>query len=49
MRQKRDGTLAAPRLMHPSLQINIRAGRLPEPTASGVRMLCVPLKIDAAW
>lgn len=30
-RQTRDATLAAPTLLYPSLQVNIRAGRLPEP------------------
>ncbi|PSN67561.1 putative metallo-beta-lactamase domain protein [Corynespora cassiicola Philippines] len=32
LRHERDAALAAPRLLHQSLQINIRAGRLPEPT-----------------
>lgn len=50
LRQKRDTTLAEPKLLHQSLQMNIRAGRLPEPTASGDRMLCVPLKLGGkAW
>ncbi|KAL5603778.1 hypothetical protein FOVSG1_006528 [Fusarium oxysporum f. sp. vasinfectum] len=43
MRRKRDELLAAPRLLHPSLQINIRAGRLPAPTSSGQRMVHLPL------
>jgi len=30
-RQARDATLAAPKLLYPSLQVNIRAGHLPEP------------------
>lgn len=47
LRQKRDATLAEPKLLHQSLQMNIRAGRLPEPTASGDRMLCVPLKLKS--
>ncbi|KAK6005919.1 hypothetical protein QM012_007561 [Aureobasidium pullulans] len=45
LRNQRDATLAAPRLFHPSLQMNIRAGRLPKPTASGQRILQVPLKL----
>lgn len=45
MRQKRDETLAAPRLIHPSLQINIRAGKLPAPTAFGDMMVHLPLML----
>lgn len=30
MRSKRDSSLSAPKLLHQSLQVNIRAGRLPE-------------------
>ncbi|CAJ0547001.1 Ff.00g016280.m01.CDS01 [Fusarium sp. VM40] len=43
MRHKRDETLAAPRLIHPSLQVNIRGGRQPAPLASGHRMVHLPL------
>ncbi|KAL7776527.1 hypothetical protein CFE70_006943 [Pyrenophora teres f. teres 0-1] len=35
LRQQRDAGLAAPKLLHASLQMNIRAGRLPRPTAGG--------------
>lgn len=42
-REARDATLAAPVLILPSLQVNIRAGRLPEPAANGVRYLRIPL------
>lgn len=49
MRRSRDSTLASPRLLHQSLQMNIRAGRLPEPTAAGARMLQVPLETEVAW
>ncbi|CAG7951017.1 unnamed protein product [Penicillium salamii] len=49
LRQERDAGLAAPRLLHQSLQINIRAGRLPAPTEAGQRLLHVPLKIEDAW
>ncbi|KAH0167180.1 putative metallo-beta-lactamase domain protein, partial [Aureobasidium melanogenum] len=45
MRAERDATLAAPRLLHPALQMNIRAGRLPRPTALGERFLHLPLKL----
>ena len=43
MRSARDATLAAPRLMLPSIQVNMRAGRLPEPEANGTRYLRIPL------
>lgn len=42
-RSGRDRTLGAPRLLWPSLQVNIRAGRLPEPRANGRRYLVLPL------
>lgn len=43
MRTKRDSGLEMPRLILPSLQVNIRAGDLPEPENNGVRYLKVPL------
>ena len=43
MRTARDMTLGAPRLIIPSIQVNIRAGHLPDPDASGKRHLKVPL------
>lgn len=50
LRKQRDAGLAAPKLLHQSLQINIRAGRLPVPTEGGHRLLHVPLKIqDNQW
>lgn len=42
-RTTRDSTLAQPRLIHQSLQINIRAGRLPAKSAAGDRLLHLPL------
>jgi glyoxylase-like metal-dependent hydrolase (beta-lactamase superfamily II) len=42
-REQRDATLEAPLLILPSLQVNIRAGELPEPEANGVRYLKIPL------
>jgi glyoxylase-like metal-dependent hydrolase (beta-lactamase superfamily II) len=42
-REARDKTLAVPRLIIPSLQINMKAGELPPPDASGKRFLKVPL------
>lgn len=43
MRQARDAKLGAPRLLLPSIQVNIRAGKLPEAEANGVRYLKIPL------
>lgn len=43
MRRKRDATLAAPALILPSLQVNIRGGKLPEPGANGHRYLKLPI------
>ncbi|WP_186418141.1 MBL fold metallo-hydrolase [Bosea sp. CS1GBMeth4] len=43
MREKRDATLAMPRLIIPSLQVNMKAGELPKPDESGKRFLKVPL------
>lgn len=46
-RAGRDATLGAPRLLLPSLQVNVEGGRLPAPDASGVRALRLPLKAPA--
>ncbi|WP_367108912.1 MBL fold metallo-hydrolase [uncultured Psychrobacter sp.] len=43
MRERRDATLEMPRLIIPSVQVNIDAGHLPEPEDNGVRYLKVPL------
>ncbi len=43
MREARDATLAMPRLIIPSLQVNMKAGALPEPEDNGRRYLKVPL------
>jgi glyoxylase-like metal-dependent hydrolase (beta-lactamase superfamily II) len=45
MRRARDASLAAPRLLFPSVQINIDAGRLPPPHANGARYLVTPLNV----
>jgi glyoxylase-like metal-dependent hydrolase (beta-lactamase superfamily II) len=42
-RQARDATLAAPVLLLPALQVNIRAGALPPATASGKIFLRIPV------
>ena len=39
----RDATLGMPRLILPSLQVNMKAGRLPEPDETGKRFLKVPI------
>jgi glyoxylase-like metal-dependent hydrolase (beta-lactamase superfamily II) len=44
MRQARDATLAAPKLLLPSIQVNIRAGRFPPAESNGVRYLLIPVK-----
>jgi glyoxylase-like metal-dependent hydrolase (beta-lactamase superfamily II) len=43
LREARDATLAMPRLIIPSLQINMRAGHMPEPEDNGTSFLKVPL------
>ncbi|MCL4685301.1 MBL fold metallo-hydrolase [Myxococcota bacterium] len=45
LREARDETLDAPRLLLPSLQVNIRAGRLPEPEANGIAYLKIPVDV----
>jgi glyoxylase-like metal-dependent hydrolase (beta-lactamase superfamily II) len=43
LRTERDKTLAMPKLIIPSLQVNIRAGNLPEADETGMRFLKVPI------
>ena len=43
MREARDATLGMPRLILPSIQINMRAGQFPEPEENGTRYLKIPL------
>ncbi len=43
MRTKRDATLGMPTLIIPSLQVNIRGGRLPKADSNGIRYLKTPL------
>lgn len=43
MRTERDAQLAMPRLIIPSLQVNMRAGQMPEPEENGTSYLKVPL------
>lgn len=43
MRDARDATLGMPRLILPSLQVNMRAGQMPEPDAQGDVFLKLPV------
>ena len=45
MRQARDATLDMPVLILPSVQVNMRAGHLPEPEDNGTRYLKIPLNV----
>jgi glyoxylase-like metal-dependent hydrolase (beta-lactamase superfamily II) len=49
-RTERDAMRAEPRLIHQSLQFNLRGGRLPEASEHGHRFLHLPLKVpDEVW
>lgn len=48
LRAKRDAGLDVPNLLYPSVQVNIRAGRLPEAEGNGRRYLKLPLSGPAA-
>ncbi|MFN4019977.1 MAG: MBL fold metallo-hydrolase [Erythrobacter sp.] len=43
MREARDATLDMPRLILPSVQVNMRAGHLPPPEANGITYLKIPV------
>ncbi|GAB4014527.1 MAG: MBL fold metallo-hydrolase [Bdellovibrio sp.] len=43
-RKERDATLEAPRLLLPSIQVNIDAGHLPEAEENGMRYLKLPIR-----
>jgi len=45
MRTARDATLEVPALILPSLQVNVRAGRLPPAESDGVSYLKIPLNV----
>ena len=45
MRKKRDTTLGMPRLIFPSIQVNMRGGHLPDPESNGTRYLKLPLNL----
>lgn len=46
MRDARDATLKAPRLLYPSIQVNVDAGLLPRANAKGQRFLKTPLNMS---
>ncbi len=43
LRTSRDATLSMPKLLLPSVQVNMQAGELPEASANGIRYLKLPL------
>ena len=45
MRTTRDATLSAPALLMPSIQVNMRAGKLPPADSNGVHYLRVPITL----
>jgi hypothetical protein len=45
MRNARDKTLGMPKLIIPSIQVNIRGGRLPEPEPDGKVFLKTPINV----
>ena len=49
VRAARDATLPAPTLLLPSIQVNVRAGRLPRAESNGVRYLKIPIKLDRTF
>ncbi|KAK0631573.1 putative metallo-beta-lactamase domain protein [Immersiella caudata] len=49
MRGERDAGLAAPRLLHQSLQMNVRGGKLPRRTEHGDRLWHLPVKVEGEW
>jgi glyoxylase-like metal-dependent hydrolase (beta-lactamase superfamily II) len=48
LRTERDARLAPPRLLYPSVQVNVDAGRLPAPRGNGRRYLTIPLDVSSA-
>lgn len=43
LRTNRDATLSMPKMLLPSVQVNMQAGELPEASANGIRYLKLPL------
>lgn len=46
MREARDAKLAAPLLLMPSIQVNMRAGKLPPAEADGIHYLKIPVQLQ---
>ncbi len=46
MREARDAKLAAPMLLMPSIQVNIRAGKLPPAESDGIHYLKIPVQLS---
>ena len=44
-RERRDASLAAPKLLFQSVQVNVDAGRMPDPAANGRRYLKIPINV----
>ena len=42
-REHRDKQLGMPKLLLPAIQVNMRAGKLPEQEANGIRYLKIPV------
>lgn len=47
-RTQRDATLSAPKLLLPSVQVNMDAGQIPQPEANGRSYLMIPVKVAAS-
>ncbi|AOE48748.1 MBL fold metallo-hydrolase [Kangiella sediminilitoris] len=45
LREKRDSTLAVPKLIFPSIQVNIRAGQFPSDESNGRKYLKLPFSV----
>ncbi len=45
MREARDGQLGMPALLIPALQVNLRAGRLPDARENGIQYLSIPIDV----
>ncbi len=43
-RKARDDVLGAPQLLHPSIQVNVRAGKLPPPDKDGHIHMKIPVR-----
>jgi len=44
VREQRDSSLSVPKLLLPSIQVNIRAGHFDEAQSNGVTYLRIPVK-----